>query len=165
LLGQSVADLAHKIAAYREAWREAGHEGEGHVTLMLHTYVGKEMNQVREVVRGPFSDYLMQSVGLARNLTRSLGYDLELESLSPDELKSILTRGFDRYFETSGLMGTPESCLRMINRLKATGVDEVACLIDFGVAVNDVLNSLKHLNEVRERSNPKTRVAINPGKK
>ena len=71
LLGQSVEDLAEKIAAYREAWREAGHEGEGHVDLMLHTYVGEEMDWVREVVRGPFSDYLMQSVGLARNLAQS----------------------------------------------------------------------------------------------
>ena len=39
LLGQSVDQLAENIAAYRSAWRDAGHPGEGQVTLMLHTYL------------------------------------------------------------------------------------------------------------------------------
>ncbi|HEY0079202.1 MAG TPA: amino acid adenylation domain-containing protein [Pyrinomonadaceae bacterium] len=162
LLGQSVEELGEKVEAYREAWREAGHgkeEGsrwpEGHVTLMLHTYVGEEKEAVREIVRKPFNRYLMQSVGLARNLTRSLGYDLEIESLSEDELEAILNRGFDRYFETSGLLGTPDSCMEMIERLKAIGVDEVGCLIDFGIETETVLRGLRYLNIVRERSNRK----------
>ena len=40
----------------------------------------------------------------------------------------------------------------MIERLKAIGVDEVACLIDFGVDVDSVLESLEHLVVLRELS-------------
>src|SRR5439155_7590137 len=40
LLGQSVAELAPKIRAYREARREHGHDADaGIVSLMLHTFV------------------------------------------------------------------------------------------------------------------------------
>src|SRR5262249_36242777 len=49
LLGQSVDELAGKIAIYREAWRRAGHgPGRGHVALMLHTFVGTDAEAVRE---------------------------------------------------------------------------------------------------------------------
>ena len=48
----------------------------------------------------------------------------------------------DRYLGTSGLFGTPEGCLQIIEKLKAIGVDEVACLIDFGVdAVAEVVSN------------------------
>ena len=58
LLGQSARDLAEKIAAYRAAWKAAGHVGEGRVALMLHTFVGDDADAVRETVRGPFTNYL-----------------------------------------------------------------------------------------------------------
>ncbi len=51
LLGQKTEEVATKIAAYREAWREAGHPGEGMVALMLHTFVGADLDQVRDTVR------------------------------------------------------------------------------------------------------------------
>jgi hypothetical protein len=41
----------------------------------------------------------------------------------------------------------------MIERLKEIGVDEVACLIDFGVDVDSVLESLDHLVVLRDLSN------------
>jgi non-ribosomal peptide synthase protein (TIGR01720 family) len=40
----------------------------------------------------------------------------------------------------------------MIKRLSAAGVDEVACLIDFGVEHESVLSSLHHLNILKERT-------------
>ena len=42
----------------------------------------------------------------------------------------------------------------MIDRLKAIGVDEVACLIDFGIDFDSVISSLHHLETLRELSNP-----------
>ena len=41
-----------------------------------------------------------------------------------------------------------------IEKLKQFGVDEIACLIDFGVAADDVLASLPYLDELRRMSNP-----------
>ncbi len=149
-LNQNIDQLTEKIAIYRSAWSEQGHgPGTGHVTLMLHTFVGSSVDEVREQVRGPFSNYLRSSVELW--LARSPGQDIR--DFTEEELEDLVSFAFDRYFETSGLFGTPSTCLRMIGHLKSIGVDEVACLIDFGVDFDSVLSSLHHLDTIRECSN------------
>ncbi|HEX6291276.1 MAG TPA: amino acid adenylation domain-containing protein, partial [Herpetosiphonaceae bacterium] len=153
LLGQTVEGLAEKIALYRAAWREHGHPGDGHVTLMLHTFVGKDLDVVRETVREPFTNYLRTSLDLIGNLARSMGRDPQAEDFSEDDMTALLDHAFDRYFETSSLMGTPDICLQMVDRLKGIGVDEVACLIDFGVEVQTVIDSFDYLMLLQERSN------------
>src|SRR5215212_9882798 len=152
LLGQSVEELSEKIAMYRESWRKAGHAGEGYVTLMLHTFVGEDLDEVREKVRQPFTSYLKSSVGLVQQMKQGMGYDPSTE-LTEADLNLIAASAFKRYFGTSGLLGTPETCLDMVDRLKGIGVDEIGCLIDFGVDYDSVMASLKYLNEVRQRSN------------
>ena len=47
LLVMSHDDLVANLAAYRAAYREAGHPGDGHVTLMLHTFVGRDVDAVK----------------------------------------------------------------------------------------------------------------------
>ena len=162
LLGQKVEDLEKKIAAYREAWRERGHSGEGHVTLMLHTFVGADTEQVRAKVRKPFTDYLKTSTELVKQArwefpafaAKNGLTSTESDALSADDLDALMDHAFDRYFETSGLFGSPEDCVEMTERLKSVGVDEIACLIDFGVDTEAVLKSLEFLNIVRQRANP-----------
>src|SRR5206468_12988227 len=150
---------------YRKAWQERGHAGEGRVTLMLHTFVGEDLDAVRETVREPFSDYLRSSVDLLKNspwgfAPARLSPDAQVRKLSTgpanlteDELSVLLEHAFDRYFENSSLFGTPDVCLRMVEKLRAIGVNEIACLTDFGVDSSQVIDSLGLLNEVRERSN------------
>src|SRR5260370_16307173 len=72
------------------------------------------------------------------------------ESLTPKEKTAILSHAFERYFETSGLFGTVETCLAMVQRLKKIGIDELACLIDFGVAASAPLQHLSHLTRLRD---------------
>jgi natural product biosynthesis luciferase-like monooxygenase protein len=156
LLGQSLDELEEKIKIYRRAWSEHRHSpGNGHVTLMLHTFIGDDLDDVREKVRRPFCDYLRNSIGLIKNLARSLGHDLDSKNFTEDDMQTILSHAFDRYFQTSGLIGVPSTCMRMIEKLKAIGVDEVACLIDFGVDTDSVLKSLHSLNALRKWSNEK----------
>jgi natural product biosynthesis luciferase-like monooxygenase protein/amino acid adenylation domain-containing protein/FkbM family methyltransferase len=153
LLGQGIAELAEKIAIYRESWRRHSHgPGSGHVTLMLHTFVGAEREQVRELVRAPFCSYLRSSLDLVRNLADSAGQDIDAESFTAEDMDLLLSRAFERYFETSALFGTPDTCLRMVDQLSAIGVDEIACLIDFGVDVDSTIASLDMLDVVRRRS-------------
>jgi natural product biosynthesis luciferase-like monooxygenase protein len=154
LLGQSFDELAEKISFYREARRRSGHsEAGGQVTLMLHTFVEKDLDFVRDKVYEPFCNYLRSSLGLWRSLAQSLGQDVDSADFTESDMRALLARAFDRYFETSGLFGTPESCLQMVWRLKVMGVDEVACLVDFGVDVESVIKSLHYLDQLRERSN------------
>jgi hypothetical protein len=68
-------------------------------------------------------------------------------------MEALLEHAFERYYETSGLFGTPRSCLAMVEKLKGIGVDEIACLIDFGVPSDVVIAHLPRLNELRQRAN------------
>ena len=70
--------------------------------------------------------------------------------MSAQDMEDVLDFACARYFGTSALFGTPESCLEMVERLAAIGVDEVACLIDFGVDTEAVLKSLRQLTRLRE---------------
>jgi natural product biosynthesis luciferase-like monooxygenase protein len=156
LLGQSLEEVKEKIRIYRKALADHGHDSNsGHVTLMLHTFVGEDLNAIEEIVRAPFTNYLRSSVGLIAGFIKSLNLPLDLGSLSPKDLDDLLAFAFSRYFNTSALFGTPASCEPMIDQLKTIGVDEVACLIDFGVDVDSVLASLHSLNRLRELANDK----------
>ncbi len=162
LLGQSLEELTSKIAMYREARRAAGHSGHGVVSLMLHTFVGEDDARVKEVVRGPLTEYLRTSVGLVKQYAdtfpalkkRADGTtsDLDLTALSSDEMESLLEYSFERYYETSGIFGTPARAGEMVDRVKGAGVDEIACLIDFGVDSESALAHLEHLNTLRKQT-------------
>ncbi len=155
LLGATIESLAQKIAVYRKSWRDHGHERDvrqGCVTLMLHTFVGEDLDAVREKVRAPLMNYLRTASNLARATAGSLDDDRGLSRLSETEMNELHERTFDRYFQGSSLLGTPKKCLATIDRLKGIGVDEVACLIDFGVDFDSVMAGLETLNHVREIS-------------
>ena len=157
LLGQSVEQLAENIGRYRAAWREAGHEGEGRVTLMMHTYLDRDADTAREVAREPMKGYLGTAVGLLRDVAsafptfagRGSGTDDLFKSLSPAELDQLLEVAAHRYLSTSGLFGTPVEAAEIVETVSAVGVDEVACLVDFGVETDDVLRSLELLLEAK----------------
>ncbi|HYP26891.1 MAG TPA: MupA/Atu3671 family FMN-dependent luciferase-like monooxygenase [Blastocatellia bacterium] len=153
LLGQSVELVAEKIAIYRKAWRDHSHEGSGHVTLMLHTFVGEDFDAVREKVRVPFCNYLKSSLDLLIGLAKGAGLEVDPKHITEQNADALVTHAFNRYYETCGLFGTPDTCLRMVDKLKAAGIDEIACLIDFGVDAASVLSGLDHLNLVKEASN------------
>jgi natural product biosynthesis luciferase-like monooxygenase protein len=161
LLGQSIEELAQKILVYRAAWLQAGHPaGGGRVTLMLHTFVGEDRDAVRQKVREPFRAYLRSSIDLVKRSASSFPTfvasaevrqqaDAALTGLPEEGVEALVSHAFDRYFDTSGLFGTPEDCVRMVDRLKRIGVDELACLIDFGVDFDSVMESLEHLDRAR----------------
>jgi natural product biosynthesis luciferase-like monooxygenase protein len=150
LLGQSWEDLEQKLTLYRDAWRAAGHPGDGHVTLMLHTFIGEDTAAVRAAAERPFRDYLKSSADLMRGLGRTLGVDMD--AATEADLERLAGHAFERYFETSGLFGTPRGVRERVEQLRAVGVDEVGCLIDFGIPTDTVLASLPRLLEVKARS-------------
>jgi natural product biosynthesis luciferase-like monooxygenase protein len=147
LLNQDVATLETKIAAYRAERAAHGHPGEGHVTLMLHTFLGRDLDAVRRQVRGPFLSYLAQAVDLTVSTASSHG--LAGPGGLTDALKEqVLARSFERYFDADALLGTPASCLPRVERLRAAGVNEIACLIDFGMPVDEALNGIGAIAEL-----------------
>ena len=164
LLGQKVEEVAEKLKVYRAAWRQAGHAGQGHVTLMLHTFVGDDEDEVRETVRKPMKEYLRTSVDLIKQAAwsfptfvqraaengKSPVEVMDSRPLNEDEMDALLEHAFARYYGTSALFGTPARCLALVDRLRDAGVDEIACLIDFGVAPQTVLGHLHHLKQLMD---------------
>ncbi|WP_425276445.1 MupA/Atu3671 family FMN-dependent luciferase-like monooxygenase [Streptomyces swartbergensis] len=150
LLGQDLEQLAEKVAVYRRARQEAGHQGPGRVTLMVHTFLGEDPEAIREAVRGPFRDYLASSLGLLAGLARSMGLGDDLSALPDDDLNTLLDHAFDRFYGTAALFGTVDQAVTLLDAIADTGVDEVAALIDFGMDEDAVLDSLPLLARARE---------------
>ncbi len=156
LLGHDIAALSEKIRLYRNAREEHGfHSLPGTVSLMLHTFIGSDMDAVRATVRQPFRQYLRSAVSLERKSAASGGVisggkTIPPDAIAPQDMEEMLDQAFERYFRSAALLGTPESCRAFVRQLSEIGVDEIACLIDFGVAHDEVLASLPYLNDLRE---------------
>ncbi len=171
LLGQSIDQLADKIAIYRQARAAAGHDPKtGIVSLMLHTHVASNTELVKQRVREPMKEYLRTSVNLIKGFAWAFpafkrpsndnAEELDIAGLSEEDLDAILEFAFERYFTDSGLFGTPKQCLQTVERVRQIGVDDIACLIDFGVPNDLVKDGLIHLAElVRLVESQQTRTA------
>ncbi|MDY7022947.1 MAG: MupA/Atu3671 family FMN-dependent luciferase-like monooxygenase, partial [Cyanobacteriota bacterium] len=59
LLGGTLESIVPKIKLYRETLAKKGYDPQqGKVALMIHTFLGESLNEVKEKVRQPFCDYL-----------------------------------------------------------------------------------------------------------
>jgi natural product biosynthesis luciferase-like monooxygenase protein len=163
-LGQDLGELEKKIRIYRESRKDNGHdERSGKVAVMLHTYIGDEIGDVERIVREPFIEYLKSSIGLSKIMLEEAG--IREEDLPPDVKEKILDNAFRRYYKTGSLIGTRESCSRILRDLKKIGVNEVACLIDFGIDAAAVMKGLRNLSLLKgdhsiDRSKDRPRVTM-----
>ena len=66
LRGMDVADLATHLRAYRQAWRDAGHPGEGDVCLRIPVLAGTTAEEAREEPRESISFYFGRQADLTR---------------------------------------------------------------------------------------------------
>jgi natural product biosynthesis luciferase-like monooxygenase protein len=157
LILQDLPTLHDKIAVYRQARGDAGFDpAAGCVTLMLHTFIGEDVDDVRRLVKPHLTRYLQSAVSLeqlaADGRGRSGGQQIDPEEIGPDLLAELLDVAFERYFTNASLMGTPDGCRDMVDRLRGVGVDEIACLLDFGPAREQVLDSLVHVARLLQGS-------------
>jgi natural product biosynthesis luciferase-like monooxygenase protein len=143
LIGYSFDDLAERVRLYRDARASQGHDA-GIVSIMVHTFLGTSNSAVKEKVRAPFTHYLSSYFKQYENVR------LEAEDITDADRETIMAAAFEHYFENNTLMGTPARCSRVVERMLEAGVDEAACLVDFGIDADAVLESLDHLNELRE---------------
>ncbi|WP_223765871.1 non-ribosomal peptide synthetase/type I polyketide synthase [Corallococcus sp. AS-1-6] len=150
LLSHTLEELKQKVALYRDAWRRNGHPGRGHITCMLHTYLGDEEQEVLRTVRQPLLSYFRSSVDISTSLLQAQGIT-DVQKLSPEDINAVLERTFENHAKNTGLLGTVDSALRRLRDVRAADVDEVAALIDFGLDTPVVLEGLRRLAVVRER--------------
>jgi len=144
LLGQTLEDLTSNIEIYRDSLAKHGYDrNSGNVTLMLHTFVANDSEFVSEVVWQPFRNYLKDSIGLMKPIADEAGLDIK------DDEETIIDMAYQRFFHSAGLFGTPESCLYKINEISKCGVNEVGCLIDFGIPPEITIEHMECINELK----------------
>ncbi|HWM91028.1 MAG TPA: MupA/Atu3671 family FMN-dependent luciferase-like monooxygenase [Thermoanaerobaculia bacterium] len=146
---QPLPTLAERIARYRAARAERGLDPEaGRVTVMVHAFVGEDEEAVRARVRKPMTSYL-------RTYFDQYGFlagGNSLQGVSESDIDTLLAVAFEGYFSSLSLLGRPDKGLRLINRLRGIGVDEAACLIDFGVDAPSILEELPALDRLQKES-------------
>lgn len=151
LLNGTLESVEPKIKLYRESLAKHGHEPQaGKVTLMIHTFLGNDINIVKERVRRPFCNYLKTHYDLLENLARGMGLKVSLKNFSEDDIDSLLLFGVEGFMKGRSLIGTPASCRSLVDKISKAGVDEIACLIDFVQNFDYVMESLPYLKQLKD---------------
>ncbi len=155
----SLDDLKESIQRYRQARMENGHDPRtGIVSLMLHTYIGTDEEHVRSIVEKPMKNYLQAYI----NQFKPMVGDNVVDPSAP-EMQGLLDTVFERYFDHASLLGTPEKCTALIEQLASAGVNDLACLLDFGLDYETTMEGLHRLAALRESLQPQPVVAAQGG--
>ncbi len=157
MITQDMYALKDKISVYRRARFDRGFNPlKGIVSLMLHTFLGDTVEDAKKIVYHPFREYLRSAIDLEQLAAQgggviSGGLRHKGEALPLEKVEALLDITFERYFTNAALMGTVASAAKFVQKLEVIGVDEIACLVDFGVAQEHVLASLEHVVALKER--------------
>lgn len=150
-VGQTRDEIADKIGRYRAACDAApdqdGVGPEGHVTLMAHTYVGTSDEEVRQLVAAPLKAYLQSYL---RQTSANRSGDPRAAELTSEQTAMLTEFAFRRHLTWGSLLGSVQTCRKMLADLRDLGVDEVACFIDFGLGADHVRAGLQRLAELRK---------------
>ncbi|WP_446040970.1 MupA/Atu3671 family FMN-dependent luciferase-like monooxygenase [Streptomyces sp. SID1121] len=142
--------LADNIAAYREARSAAGLDPAGGVvTVGMHTYIGEDEEQVWALVRDPVRRYLSTFLSQKRGDDPSS----DMSDAEQEQLATLVARDF---YDRRSLLGTPAKCTEVVERLSGIGVDEIACLVDFGLPFGEVMAGLPRLDALRRTWLPRS---------
>ncbi len=152
MYNQSVEELAEKIRIYREARERQGYDPQtGQVSVMLHTFVSDTTTALQQALDA-FAEYLKSASYLLNSIAYSRGQKVDIASLSEEDVRDYLHFVVDRLVSTRRILfGTPESCFELVQQLKAVGVNEIACQLDFGLTTDVILQSMPYLNQLKER--------------
>lgn len=150
LLDQGMDQLESKITSYREKLKLLG-SADKKAALFLHTYVGESKAATRNLVEKPFKHYLKGTLDLLKQFEHNASVGIDIASMSELHKEELLQFAFERYLEDRSLMGEIDHCESIARKLQNKGIDELACIIDFGLPSEEVMSGLKRLNELKNR--------------
>ena len=110
----NLSELAPLVKTYREAWKKAGHPGEGEVYLRVPVYVADTDEKAREEPRESIM-HLLRYIGdrLAASASASGARAIENRAERGAKMQSI---DYDEVLRERMIVGTPA---RVIDRLQA----------------------------------------------
>ena len=146
LTGGMMGDL---IKTYRDAWKGAGHPGEGRVMLAHHLFCHEDESKAMEIARGPLNRYLKSIVVAAAGWLEGKssvdypGYDKVIEMLAKETIETQMEK-------CAAFIGTPESIADRISEYQEiTGGFDVASLqVNFNdLSIDEAEKSIRLFSE------------------
>ncbi|MFC7387134.1 MupA/Atu3671 family FMN-dependent luciferase-like monooxygenase [Sphaerisporangium rhizosphaerae] len=128
--------LAELVTVYRHAYA-THHEGRGRVAVMAHTTIGDDGAEIR---------------GLAERPLRACLADCASRQDEPDEaaLRTSLDLAVQRHLHGRSLIGDRSEVMSRMREMHDAGADEIACLVDFGMPRETVLDTVVELGRIRK---------------
>jgi alkanesulfonate monooxygenase SsuD/methylene tetrahydromethanopterin reductase-like flavin-dependent oxidoreductase (luciferase family) len=133
LMSIPIGPLKDLIPIYRNAWRKAGHPGDGEVMIAFHMFCHEDKKLAREIPRPQFEDYfkaLFESAGEWTQGTASKDYKGYGDSIG--RMKNFT---LENQIEARGaLVGTPDEIKDIIRNLedKVGKFEQASLQINFG---------------------------------
>jgi alkanesulfonate monooxygenase SsuD/methylene tetrahydromethanopterin reductase-like flavin-dependent oxidoreductase (luciferase family) len=141
--------MAELIGRYREAWRTAGHKGQGRVMLAFHMFCHESRSEAAAIARDPLDRYLRSLVDAASDWTHGMssadypGYDKIIEGLSRETFDTQVASG-------GAWVGTPTDIVEQVHdyHRKIGGFESASLQVNFNtLAFADASDSVRLFSE------------------
>lgn len=150
LTNHSFESLQENITLYREALEQSGHDPQtGIVSTMVHTFVGKTNEEVKGKVKEPLRGFLNDYINQNDTLNPFKDKNQTVRDVIDNEREALISYAFEKHFSQTSMMGSKQKCISMVEKLHTLGVNEIACLIDFGLSQEDIMQGLVELADMK----------------
>ena len=127
--GSAMAEL---ISIYREAWKSAGHDGDGRIMLAFHMFCHEDAEEAARIARDPLNRYLKSLVDAASGWVDGAesdaykNYGKMIAALDAETFESQVEKG-------AAWVGTPEILIEKIRAYEADigGFDDASLQVNF----------------------------------
>ncbi len=126
------SQMSELIDVYREAWKAAGHAGEGRIMLAFHMFCHEDRKEAFRIARDPVNRYLKSLVDAAKDWVDGAssdnykGYDRMIAALDKETFESQVEKG-------AAWVGTPTELIDRITAYRDAigGFDDASLQINF----------------------------------
>jgi alkanesulfonate monooxygenase SsuD/methylene tetrahydromethanopterin reductase-like flavin-dependent oxidoreductase (luciferase family) len=152
LRGMDIPELRQNVDAYRKSWRDAGHPGDGDVSLRIPVYAGETEVQAMDEPFESISGYFGRMGSLYREQAGKSG--LEATELADGRAERLAGLSYEDMLKTKIAFGTAEHLVDRFNQLKEElGLDGVVAELNPGGLIPEE-RVLRSLNIVTEKVMP-----------
>ena len=148
LRGMDIPELQKNVKEYRRAWNEAGHPGDGDVSLRIPVYAGETKQEALDEPFESIGGYFGRMGSLYRDQAGKAG--LESTELAGGRADQLAALSYDEMLKTKIAFGTAEGLIDRFTQLKEElGLDGVVAELNPGGLIPEerVLRSLRIVTE------------------
>ena len=141
-----IPELKENLKLYRSAWKQAGHQGEGDVTLRIPVYVGATNSQAIDEPWDSIYSYFSRMGTLYRESSGQAG--LNSTELRDDRAERLQALSYEQILETKVAFGTGEKLVERFKQLEEDlGLNGIVAELNPGglIPAPQVMSSLKML--------------------